>query len=143
MYTKNLAIALSTLALFASVTLYAKTPKQAEVPPCSTSVECDVMAKDLQGKIDVLEAKGLENLTDDEFTKLDTLQDKLIAVSKVRTAQGKAKLAQAKAKLAQAKAKLAQAKAKTAQAKAKNAAMLKAQNKELAEMKKIFKEKTK
>jgi len=63
MHTKNLFITLSTLLLLASTTLDAKTPKE----PCSTSVECDAMAEDLQGKIDVLEAKGLENLTDDEF----------------------------------------------------------------------------
>ena len=111
MHAKNLAIALSTLALFASVTLYAETPKQTEVPPCSTSVECDAMAKDLQGKIDVLEAKGLENLTDDEFENLDKLQDKLIVVSKVRTAQAKARTAQAKAKNAEQKKIIARKKA--------------------------------
>ena len=118
MHTKNLLITLSTLLLFASTTLDAKTPKE----PCSTSVECDAMAEDLQGKIDVLEAKGLENLTDDEFAKLDTLQDKLLAVKNVQVAQRKEELAQAKAK---------------------KEVMLKAQNKELAEIKKIFKENTK
>ena len=61
MHTKNLLITLTTILLFISTTLYAKTPKE----PCSTSVECDAMAEDFQGKIDVLEAKGLENLTDD------------------------------------------------------------------------------
>ena len=87
MHTKNLLITLTILLLLASTTLDAKTPKQAKVPPCSTSVECDAMAEDLQGKIDVLEKKGIENLTDDEFTKLDTLQDKLIAVSKAKNAE--------------------------------------------------------
>ena len=107
MYTKNLAIALSSLTLFASVTLYAKTPKQAEVPPCSTSVECDAMAEDLQGKIEGVRAKGLDNLTREEKINYLHLKKKLLAVSKVRTAQGKEELAQAKAKTAQAKAKTA------------------------------------
>jgi len=45
------------------------------------------MAEDLQGKIDVLEKKGIENLTDDEFENLDKLQDKLLAVSKAKNAE--------------------------------------------------------
>jgi len=98
MYTKNLAIALSSLTLFASVTLYAKTPKQAEVPPCSTSVECDAMAEDLQGKIEGVRAKGLDNLTREEKINYLHLKKKLLAVSKVRTAQGKEELVQVTAR---------------------------------------------
>ena len=60
MYTKKSVITLSTILFLASTTLDAKTPKE----PCSTSVECDAMAEDLQGKIDVLESKG--NLSKDE-----------------------------------------------------------------------------
>jgi len=104
MHTKNLLITLSTILLFASTTLDAKTPKE----PCSTSVECDAMAEDLQGKIDSVKAKGLDNLTREEYINYLHLKKKLLAVSKVRTAQGKEELAQAKARTAQAKAKTAE-----------------------------------
>ena len=122
MHTKNLFITLSTLLLLASTTLDAKTPKE----PCSTSVECDAMAEDLQGKIDMLEAKSFKSLSKEERIKYDHLTDKLLAVKNVQVAQTNAKLAQAKAKTAEAKAKtaeqrkiIAQEKAKQAQEKAK------------------------
>jgi len=125
MYTKKSVITLSTILLFASTTLYAKTPKE----PCSTSVECDTMAEDLQGKINSVKAKGLGNLTREEYINYLHLKKKLLAVSKVRTAEQRKIIAQQRKIIAQENAKQAE--------------MLKAQNKELAEMKKIFKEKTK
>ena len=125
MHTKNLLITLSAILLLASSTLYAKTPKE----PCSTSVECDTMAEDLQGKINSVKAKGLGNLTREEYINYLHLKKKLLAVSKVRTAEQRKIIAQQRKIIAQENAKQAE--------------MLKAQNKELAEMKKIFKEKTK
>jgi len=101
MHTKNLLVTLSTILLLASSTLYAKTPKE----PCSTSVECDTMAEDLQGKINSVKAKGLDNLTREEYINYLHLKKKLLAVSKVRTAEQRKIIAQEKAKQAQEKAK--------------------------------------
>jgi len=111
MHTKNLLITLSTLLLLASATLYAKTPKE----PCSTKVECDAMAEDLQGKIDGVRAKGLDNLTREEYINYLHLKKKLLAVSKVRTAQAKAKTAEQRKIIAQKDAEIAQENAKQAE----------------------------
>ena len=81
--------------------------------PCKTEVECTKLSDALQAQIDVLEAKGIENLTEKEFNKLDALSDELLAAAKVETAIAKAKTAEAKAKTAEAKVKTAEAKVKT------------------------------
>jgi len=101
---------LSILAILAVLvtTPSADAKQQNTQTPCSTSVECDVMAKDLQGKIDALEVKGLENLTDDEFENLDKLQDKLIAVSKAKNAEKRKIIAQKDAEIAQEKQETAE-----------------------------------
>ena len=108
--TKMTKTKLSILPILAVLVMTpsADAKQQNTQAPCSTRVECDAMAEDLQGKIDVLEVKGLENLTDDEFENLDKLQDKFIAVSKVRTAQQKKIIAHKDAEIAEENAKQAE-----------------------------------
>jgi len=140
MHTKNLLITLSAILLLASTTLYAETPKQTEVPPCSTSVECDVMAKDLQGKIDVLEAKIKEEK--DPKTRFFLQQNKSKLQDKkfdIMIAQAKARTAQAKARTAQVREELAQQRKIIAQENAKQAELRKSQDKKLDEIRALLK----
>lgn len=49
---------------------------------CESIQTCQVLSATLQTQIDELEAKGIENLTDDEFEQYAQLSDDLIAAQK-------------------------------------------------------------
>jgi len=101
---------LSILAILAVLvtTPSADAKQQNTQAPCSTSVECDAMAEGLQGKIDGVRAKGLDNLTREEYINYLHLKKKLLAVSKVRTAQQRKIIAQKDAETAQEKQETAE-----------------------------------
>ncbi len=62
-------------------------------PVCKNTVECDKLIHTIEVQINPLEKKGIENLTDKEFEKLDVLQGKLLAAQRAKTAEEKAKQA--------------------------------------------------
>jgi len=74
---------------------------------CKSTVECDKLIHAIEVQIDPLEKKGIENLTDEEFEKLDVLQDKLLAAQRAKTAEQRAKNAELDKIIAEEKAKQA------------------------------------
>ena len=84
----------TAVALSAALTVSpanADTPKSPEVKTEIKGVKAKTMMTiekeidSIQAKIRELETKGLENLTDKEFDKLDELKDRLIALKKQET----------------------------------------------------------
>ena len=96
-------------------------------PVCKSIVECDKLSHSIEAQIDVLEKKGIENLTDEEFEKLDLLQDKLLAAQRAKSARQSEIIAEEKAKSARQSEIIAEKKATIAK-------MLKEQNKQLNEV---------
>lgn len=52
---------------------------------CETIEACQTLSESLQAQIDVLEKKGVENLSDDEFVHYAQLADELIATERLET----------------------------------------------------------
>jgi len=79
-----LSIAIAASLLSAPAHAEQQATAKTEQVVCATQAACDKLVASLEAQAAPLEAKGIDNLTEEEFDRLDLLQNKILAVEKAK-----------------------------------------------------------